>query len=199
MYVTRNVSAPIGTPVPFSVNGQLSAPCVATPVNTSGTVAPPTCAVIVPATFNPPGHTAENCPVADVAVWMLMVTWKFEQLDSMGSDVMAAVDIEFAETHVPTSDDDDDDELVGVTAALTLALDGVNGLDVRSTPHAVNATAAATELISSNGRVMFMRPSVSRRRTLGQDRPLQACKHPYTPTRADAAIRGKCERNAETA
>lgn len=56
---------------------------------------------------------------------------------------MAAVEIELAEIHVPTSEG----ELVGVTAALTFALDGAIGLDVRSTPHAaVNANAAATEL-----------------------------------------------------
>ena len=111
--------------------------------------------VIVPATFNPPGHTAENWPVADEAVWLTMVNWKFEQLDSIGSDVIAAVEIEFAETHVPTSDGDD--ELVGVTAALTLALDGVNGLEVRSTLHAaVSATAAAIELKRSDERIKFM-------------------------------------------
>ena len=154
VYVTRNVSALSGTPVPFSVNGQVSAPWVATPVNTSGIVAPPSCPVIVPATFNPPGHTAENWPVADEAVWLTIVNWKLAQLDSIGSDVMAAVDIEFAETHVPTSDIV---ALVGVTAALTLALDGVNGLEVRSTLHAaVSATAAAIELKRSDERIKFM-------------------------------------------
>ena len=109
---------------------------------------------MVPATFNPPGHTAENWPVAAVAVWLTMVNWKFPQLDSDGSAVMAAVEIELADTQVPTIDDDD--VLVGV-AAVTLALDGARVLDVRSTLHAaVKATKAANELISMNERPIFI-------------------------------------------
>jgi hypothetical protein len=142
---------------------------------------------MVPATVNPPGHTAENWPVAEVAVWLTTVHWKFAQLDSIGSDVMAAVDIEFADTQVPTIDCDD--ELVGVTDAVTPALDGVSGLDVRSTLHAlVTANTDARELSRISVRLVLITiPFPSWTFLLDDDAPatsiirLQACKNSYTP------------------
>lgn len=93
---------------------------------------------------------------------------------------MAAVEIEFADTQVPTIDDED--ELVGVTGAVTLALDGASVLDVRSTLHAaVKATEVAKELSNMNERPIFIPIPLS-----GDDAPpaslerLQVCKCSYT-------------------
>jgi hypothetical protein len=153
LYATWNVTLSMGVPSPFSENGQVSDPRVNVPVITMGIVAPPSWPLMPPCRDSPPPQSAENAPDAAVAVWLVMVHWKFEQLEKSGSGETAEAIAEEAvtdeavdfgcSTQVPRSDAVDDCPAV---AAPPLPV-GPSTVEVRSTLHApVAARTASSEL-----------------------------------------------------
>ena len=66
----RNLSLASWTPTPFNENEHAVGPSVTVPLKISGSVDPPSWAVIVPSMFRPPAQTALTRPETSVADWL---------------------------------------------------------------------------------------------------------------------------------